>query len=63
MMNYKSMATPMITNQKKLGDSNAILVDPTMYRKLIGLFTYLVNTKPYILFVFNTLSQFMVELR
>jgi hypothetical protein len=34
MMDCKSMSTPMITNLRKLHDSdtNSYLVDPTMYR-------------------------------
>ena len=34
MMDYKSMSTPMVTNLKKLHDSDtgSDLVDPTMYR-------------------------------
>jgi hypothetical protein len=31
MMDCKSMDTPMITNLKKLGDSDSNLVDPMMY--------------------------------
>jgi hypothetical protein len=48
MMDYKSMATPMETNLKKLSDStsDSDLVDPMMYRKLIGSLMYLVNTRP-----------------
>jgi hypothetical protein len=34
-----------------------------MYRQLIGSLMYLVNTRPYICFVVNTLNQFMVEPR
>jgi hypothetical protein len=62
-MDCKSMTTPMITNLKKLGASDLDLVDPTMYRQLIGSLMYLVNTKSDISFAVNTLSQFMVELR
>jgi hypothetical protein len=36
-------------------------VDSTLYRQLIGSLMYLVNTRPDICFVVNTLSQFMVE--
>jgi hypothetical protein len=63
MMDCKSMTTPMTTNLNMLGASDSDLVDPTMYRKLIGSLMYLVNTRPNICFVVNTLSQFMVESR
>lgn len=38
MMNCRSMATPMVANLKKLhdSDSRSNLVDPTMYRQLVG---------------------------
>jgi hypothetical protein len=38
MMDDKSMSTPMVTNLRKLhdSDSGSNLVDPTMYRQLIG---------------------------
>jgi hypothetical protein len=32
MMDYKSIATPMVMNLKLLSDSSSDLVDPTMYR-------------------------------
>jgi hypothetical protein len=37
IMDFKSMATPMETNLKKLSDyfSDSYLVDPTMYRQWI----------------------------
>jgi hypothetical protein len=63
MMDCKSMATPMVTNLKKLRDSDSDLVDPSTYRQLIGSLMYLVNTRPDICFVVNTLSQFQVEPR
>jgi hypothetical protein len=63
MMDCKSMATPMTINLKLLSDSSPYLVDPTMYRQLIGSFMYMVNTKPDICFAVNALSQYMVEPR
>jgi hypothetical protein len=36
MMDCKSMATPMMINVKLLSDSSSYLVDPMMYRQLIG---------------------------
>ena len=43
--------------------SESELVDATLYHQLIGSLMYLVNTRPNLSFVVNTLSQFMVEPR
>ena len=51
----------MITNWKKLHASKGELVDPTLYRQVIGSLMYLVNTRPDLSFVVNTINQFMVE--
>jgi hypothetical protein len=53
MMDCKSMATPMISNLKKLNEaaSDSNLVDPMMYKQLVGSLMYLVNTRPDICFV------------
>jgi hypothetical protein len=61
MMDNKSMATPMTINMKLLSDSSSYLVDPTMYKQLIGSLMYLINTKSNIFFAVNALSQYMVE--
>ena len=63
MADCRPMSTPMITNWKKLHASDSSLVDPTLYRQLIGSLMYLVNTRPDICFAVNTLSQYMVEPR
>eukprot|EP00253_Pinus_taeda_P032150 PITA_32150 len=61
MQDCRPMATPMITNWKKIYALGNKEVDSTLYRQLIGSLMYLVNTRPNICFAFNTLSQLMVE--
>jgi hypothetical protein len=63
MEDFRPMATPMVTNLKKVITSVSELVDPRIYKQMIGSLMYLVNTRPYICFIMNTLSQFMVEPR
>ena len=63
MGDCRPMSTPMITNWKKLHASETELVDPTLYRQLIGSLMYPVNTRPDICFAVNSFSQFMVEPR
>ena len=58
---YRPMATPMITNWKKIDASEDKDVDPTLYKQLLGSLMYLVNIRPNICYAVNTLSQFMVE--
>jgi hypothetical protein len=64
MMDYKSMATPMMKNLKKLSDltSDLYLVDSSMKKESIGSLVYLVNTGLDSFFAVRTLSQLMVEL-
>ena len=61
MQDCRPMAMPMITKWKKIDASEDKEVDPTLYKQLIGSLMYLVNTRPNICYVVNTLSQFMVE--
>ena len=63
MMDCKSMTTSMTTNLKLFGDTTSERVDATLYRQMIGLLMYLMNTRPEICFAVNTLSQCMVERR
>jgi hypothetical protein len=51
MMDYNSMATPMVMNLKLLSDSSSDLVDTMMYIQLIKSLMYMVNTRLYILLV------------
>jgi hypothetical protein len=65
MLNCKPMATPMVTNLKKLSvsSSDSDEIDPTMYKQLIGSLMYLVNTRPDICYAVSALSQFMSQPR
>ena len=63
MEDCRPMATPMITNWKKIDTSEDDEADPTLYRQLIRSLMYVVNTRPNICYAVNTLSQFMVEPR
>ncbi|XP_057830956.1 secreted RxLR effector protein 161-like [Cryptomeria japonica] len=54
----------METNLKlRESAASSDLVDPTMYRQLIGSLMYLVNTRPDICYAVSALSQFMCEPR
>ena len=63
MEDCRPISTPIVTNWKKLHASEGELVDPTLYRQLIGSLMYLVNSRLDLCFAVNTLSQFMVEPR
>ena len=52
----------MALNLKLLSISQSELVDAMMYRQMIRSLMYLMNTRPYICFVVNTLSQFLTYL-
>jgi hypothetical protein len=56
MLEFKSMNTPMEKKLKLLVDTSSELVDATLYRQIIGTLMYLMNTRPDICFVVNTLS-------
>ena len=63
MLENKSMATPMDTHLKLLADASLELVVVMLYRYIICSLMYLTNTRPYICFVVNTLSHYLVEPR
>jgi hypothetical protein len=65
LLDCKSMATLMVSNLKKLSESSfdSNLIDPAMYRQLIGSLMYLVNTRPDIFYAASALSQFMSQLK
>jgi hypothetical protein len=51
----------METKLNPMVDTSSELIDSTLYRQIIGSLMYMTNTRPYICFVMNTLSQFLVE--
>ena len=57
------MTTPMASNLKLLSDASLEVVDTVMYRQMIGSLMYLMNTRPYICFAVNNLSQFFTDPR
>ena len=63
MVDCKSVSTLMELDFKKLCGSAARprLTNPSEYRQLMGALMFLVNSRPDICFIVNTLSQFMVE--
>jgi hypothetical protein len=61
MMDCKPMATPMTTEIRKVKNSDSNQEYMSLYQQFIGSLMYLVNTRPDICFVINTLSQFQVE--
>jgi hypothetical protein len=63
MLECKPMNTPMEAKLKLLVDTSSELIDATLYRQIIGSLMFLMNTRPDICFVVNTLSQFLVEPR
>ena len=61
MLDCKEMNTPMVTNLNLLNDDSSERVYVAQYRKINVSLMYLKNTRPDILFVVNTLIQYMVE--
>ena len=57
MMECKAMTTPMASNLKLLSVSSSKTVDATMYHQMIGSLMYLMNPRPNICFVVNTLRH------
>ena len=57
MMDCKAMTTPMASNLKPLSDSSLDPVYAMMYHQMIYSLMYLINMRPYICFVVNTLRH------
>jgi hypothetical protein len=63
MLECKSMNTPMETKLKLMADISSELIDDMLYRQIIGLLMYLMNTRPDICFFVNILIHFLVDPR
>ena len=63
ILDCKDIALPMDTSLKLLSDESSELVDMNQYRQIIGSLMYLTNKRPYICFVVNTLSQYLIKAR
>ena len=57
------MTIPLVSNEMNIDASSSDGFDPTFYPQLIGSLMYLVNTRPNISFVVNSLIQVMVDPR
>ncbi|XP_042974667.1 uncharacterized mitochondrial protein AtMg00810-like [Carya illinoinensis] len=59
MAECKSVATPLIVNEKLKKEDGAKEADVVAYRSLIGSLLYLVTTRPNIMYATSLLSRFM----
>lgn len=59
MKGCKHVDTPMGVNEKFLNEDTGVLLDPGVYRSLIGKLLYVVHTRPDICYAINFLSRFM----
>ena len=59
------MSTQIVSSLRKLHESNYgyDIVDPTLYKQIIGFLMYLIHMRPDICYVMSNLSQFMYEPR
>lgn len=61
MEKCKPMQTPLAGNWRKDDSTSGEVVVAIVYQKLVGSLMYLVNTRPYLCFVVNQMSQAMVQ--
>ena len=61
MEDCKPMDTPLLGNWRKEDATSTKVVDATVYRQLLGLLMYLVNTRPGICYAVKQLPQAMVK--
>lgn len=59
LINYKPTSTPLPPHCKLSANDNSKLVNPEMYRRVVGRLLYLGFTRPDLTYATQTLSQFM----
>uniref|UniRef100_A0A2N9HH43 Integrase catalytic domain-containing protein n=1 Tax=Fagus sylvatica TaxID=28930 RepID=A0A2N9HH43_FAGSY len=59
MLGCRPASTPMDPNLKLSTESGDLLLNPSMYQRLVGRLIYLTNTRPDLTFVVSVVSQFM----
>jgi hypothetical protein len=61
MLDCKPASTPMIPGLTLTSSDGVPLVDPAVYRRLLGRLIYLTNTRPDLCFAVRKLSQFIAK--
>jgi hypothetical protein len=61
MLDCKAMVTFMVSNIKLFQDTTSNIVDYTLYMKIVGSLMYLMNKRPNICFVVDSLSQHLEQ--
>jgi len=59
MFGCKSVATPLVANEKWMKEDGEKKVNASLYRSLVGSLLYLTATRPDIMFAASFLSRFM----
>ena len=59
MSNCKPAPTPVITGLKLSKDDDGSIIDPTLFKRLVGSLMYLTMTRPYIMYGVSLISRFM----
>ena len=59
MSNWNPAPTPVIRGLKLSKDDKASIVDPMLFKRLIGILMYLIVTRPDIMYGVSVISRFM----
>lgn len=59
LSSFKHVVTPLLVNLKLQASDGTLLPDSSLYRSLVGKLNFPTNTRPYLSYTVQTLSQFM----